>query len=112
MLRRSLVATSIIRSFRRYRQQARHHAIVKRHKLTYYAAEDKTRAEIRARDLLRRVESVTPWVPRPLFPVGGAAGALLMYRVLRGLRELPVSSVLELGAGQTTLLLDLVQTKW
>lgn len=80
--------------------------MIKRYNLQYYPTNNKAQAEIRARDLLRRVECVTRWVPVPIYPAGGAAGALLLYVLTRALRELPVTRVLELGAGQTTRLLD------
>lgn len=40
------------------------------------------------------------------FPVGGAANHGLLYLVLRCYVELPVQRILDVGAGQTTLLLD------
>lgn len=40
------------------------------------------------------------------YPVGAAAGYSLMYLLARILTELPVDSVVELGSGQSTLLVD------
>lgn len=40
------------------------------------------------------------------YPTGGAANFSLMYLLLRAVSELPVRRVVELGCGQTTLLLD------
>lgn len=40
------------------------------------------------------------------YPTGGAANYSLMYLLLRAVTELPVTRVVELGCGQTTLLLD------
>ena len=40
------------------------------------------------------------------YPVGSAANYSLLYMIWRCLRDLPVTAVLELGAGQSTLLLD------
>ena len=40
------------------------------------------------------------------YPVGSAANHSLLYLIARILRETPVRSVLELGAGQSTILLD------
>lgn len=44
----------------------------------------------------------------PLYPVGGAANWSLLYGLFRIATESKVRSVLELGAGQSTLLLDAV----
>lgn len=106
MLRKSLIATRIVNGIRRYWQTSKHHAIVKKYKLNYYSQNNRAQAEVRARDLVRRAESATAWIPAPLYPAGGAAGALLLYILIRALRELPIERVLELGAGQTTQLLD------
>jgi hypothetical protein len=43
---------------------------------------------------------------RGIYPVGGAANYSLLYLVFRSLSELPVSSVLDIGAGQTSMLLS------
>ena len=40
------------------------------------------------------------------YPVGSAASYSLFYILLRSLMTLPVTSVLDIGAGQTSLLLD------
>jgi predicted O-methyltransferase YrrM len=40
------------------------------------------------------------------YPVGSAANYSLLYLVWRCVRDLPIAAVLELGAGQSTLLLD------
>src|SRR5262245_24195011 len=40
------------------------------------------------------------------YPVGSAANYSLLYLVWRCVRDLPIMAVLELGAGQSTLLLD------
>lgn len=45
-------------------------------------------------------------IPDVFYPVGGAANYSLLYLLLRMIEELPVRTVLELGCGQTTLLLD------
>ena len=45
------------------------------------------------------------------FPVGSAANHSLLYLVLRCYVELPVRRVLDVGAGQTTLLLHALQTR-
>jgi hypothetical protein len=42
----------------------------------------------------------------PLFPVGRAANSSLLYLIFRLLRDFPRLNILELGAGQTTLLLE------
>jgi predicted O-methyltransferase YrrM len=41
-----------------------------------------------------------------LFPVQSAANYSLLYTILRAVTDLPVRSVLEIGAGQSTLVLD------
>jgi len=43
------------------------------------------------------------------YPVGSAASHGFLYFLARTLRNLPVSRILELGAGQTTLLIDRVK---
>ena len=43
------------------------------------------------------------------YPTGGAANFSLMYLLLRSVTELPVRRVVELGCGQSTLLLDAVR---
>jgi hypothetical protein len=45
-----------------------------------------------------------------LFPVGGAANYSLLALIFRACQELPVGRVLELGAGQSTLLLNAIST--
>jgi len=45
------------------------------------------------------------------YPVGSAANYSLLYFILRCLRELNITNVLELGCGQSTLLIDKVKTK-
>lgn len=42
----------------------------------------------------------------PFYPIGGAANYSLLYVLLRANTELPVGNVIELGIGQSTLLLD------
>ena len=46
----------------------------------------------------------------PLFPVGNAANASLLYLLFRLTQDFPRLAWLELGAGQSTLLLDALQT--
>ncbi len=45
-------------------------------------------------------------VKNRFYPVKSAATYSLLYLILRVITELPVKSIVELGAGQTTLLLD------
>lgn len=45
------------------------------------------------------------------FPVGAAANHSLLYLVLRCYLELPLQRILDVGAGQTSLLLDALQRK-
>jgi predicted O-methyltransferase YrrM len=48
-------------------------------------------------------------IPLPaLYPYGGAANYSLLYTLMRLVTELPVKRVLEIGAGQSTLLLDAI----
>lgn len=42
----------------------------------------------------------------PLFPVGRAANSSLLYLIFRLLRDFPRLGILELGAGQSTILLE------
>lgn len=42
----------------------------------------------------------------PLFPVGRAANSSLLYVIFRLLRDFPRLNILELGAGQSTILLE------
>jgi len=61
--------------------------------------------EIVYRDLfLRELRKVG--VEDDFFPVGSAANHSLLYLITRCSAELPISKVLEFGAGQTSLLLD------
>ena len=46
-----------------------------------------------------------------LYPVASAANATLLYLLYRCAMETPVRSILEIGAGQSTLLLDAVSQK-
>src|SRR5688572_14243674 len=48
-------------------------------------------------------------LPDKYYPVGSAASHGLMYFLIRLLRNWPVSHILELGAGQSTLLIDRVK---
>jgi Methyltransferase domain len=45
------------------------------------------------------------------YPVGSAANYSLLYLILRCFRELNFTNVLELGCGQSTLLIDQLRTK-
>ncbi len=45
------------------------------------------------------------------YPVGGAASHSLLYLLLRTIREFKVRTILELGAGQSTLLIDALNVK-
>jgi hypothetical protein len=105
-IRRSFLAVSAVVRYRRYRDRARRHAIIRRFGLHCLAPEDPRIADARARDLLLRAESAVRWLPRPVYPTGGAAGPLLLYLLIRTLDEHAVRNVLELGAGQTTRVLD------
>jgi len=51
-------------------------------------------------------------VENRFYPVKSAASYSLLYLILRIVTELPVKSVLELGAGQTSLLLDGLATRY
>jgi hypothetical protein len=55
---------------------------------------------------LRRME-----IDDEYYPVGSAASHGFLYFLARTLRTLPVNRILELGAGQTTLLIDRVRRK-
>lgn len=45
-------------------------------------------------------------IDRPIHAVGGAANYSYLYLLIRACTELPIGRVLELGSGQSTLLLD------
>lgn len=51
---------------------------------------------------MARAEAAASWIPAPLYPTGGAAGPLLLYILIRTLNESEIDHVLDLGAGQTT----------
>jgi len=61
--------------------------------------------EIIYRELLLR-ELARLGIPDRFHPVGSAANHSLLYLVLRCYVELPVTRILDVGAGQTSLLLD------
>ena len=65
--------------------------------------------EVIYRDLFVR-ELTRVGIEDDFFPVGGAANYSLLYLILRALTEFPVAAILEVGAGQTTLLIDKVTT--
>jgi predicted O-methyltransferase YrrM len=48
-------------------------------------------------------------IENTFYPVGAAASYSLMYLLARTLQELPVGDIVELGSGQTTLLIDRVR---
>lgn len=106
MINRIFLLTTFVRFFRNYRYRSMQNRIVKMHNLQHFKSDDWCRSELRARDLLCRAEKAVSWVPVPLYPVGGAAGPLLLYLLIRILDEMPVKNILELGAGQSTRLLD------
>jgi hypothetical protein len=66
--------------------------------------------EVIYRDLLVR-ELQKLGIEDRFFPVGSAANYSLLYLVLRCYVELPIRRVLDVGAGQTTLLLHALQEK-
>lgn len=66
--------------------------------------------EVIYRDLLVR-ELHRLGIEDRFFPVGAAANHSLLYLVLRCYVELPVRRVLDVGAGQTTLLLHALQDR-
>jgi len=49
-------------------------------------------------------------ITKPFFPFGGAANSSLLYLIARAVTSLPITSVCEFGAGQSTLLLDALAT--
>jgi hypothetical protein len=66
--------------------------------------------EIVYRELLLR-DLAKLGIPDRFYPVGSAANHSLLYLVLRCYVELPVTRVLDVGAGQTSLLLDELNRK-
>jgi hypothetical protein len=45
------------------------------------------------------------------YPVGAAASYSLMYLLVRIVKELPIEKIIELGSGQTTVLIDRIKTE-
>lgn len=66
--------------------------------------------EIVYRELLLR-DLARLGIPDRFYPVGSAANHSLLYLLLRCYVELPVTRVLDVGAGQTSLLLDELNRK-
>lgn len=82
-------------------------SIIRSAELNDWSELDSVLAEVKARDMLRRAEEAIPWMPTPIYPAGGAAGPLFLYLLARLLAETSkIQKVLELGAGQSTLILD------
>ncbi|QAU48752.1 hypothetical protein XH91_27635 [Bradyrhizobium guangzhouense] len=50
-------------------------------------------------------------IPNTFYPLGGAANYSFLYLILRAAQEHEIRSIVELGAGQTTLLLDALRRK-
>ncbi|MGH6984815.1 MAG: hypothetical protein ACREEI_11375 [Stellaceae bacterium] len=46
------------------------------------------------------------------YPVSGAANFSLLYLLARSFAELPISQVVEFGAGQSTVLIDRLASRW
>lgn len=99
-------ATFIVQAVRNYLVSARIHRIKRNYRITHYRDSNDLRAELRSRDLFSRIENHLDWLPKPLLPIGGAAGALLLYLLSRCLTETKVSYALELGAGTSTRVLN------
>lgn len=75
------------------------HDLARSHQLTNPAL------EIIYRDLfLRELHQVG--LPDEYYPVGPAANHALLYFLARALRTLPVKRIMELGGGQSTILID------
>lgn len=104
MRSRPYLVAALYRAVREYHRRSRCHRIIRRSRLSFWPT-DPLLGEVRARDLLARAEAACVWVPRPLYPAGGAAGPLLLYLLIRALGELPISRVLDIGAGLTTRVL-------
>lgn len=48
-------------------------------------------------------------VQNDFYPVGAAASYSLMYLLMRIIKELPIRKIVELGSGQTTILIDRIK---
>jgi hypothetical protein len=85
----------------------RYQSIVKRRRLpVYYASPlERLARELACSDLLWSTLRQAQLSDLVLYPIGGAASYGLLYILARALTEQAFSSVLELGAGQTTKLL-------
>lgn len=90
----------------------RYHALVKTHRLPIWPATPLQRLsnELVFADLLRQLRDAHPWIPAPLYTVGGAASHGLIYSLVRSLTEHRFTKVLELGVGQTTKVLSAYST--
>src|SRR5215469_14551483 len=66
----------------------------------------RTSREILYRHLLHDAAHASQIDLPVMFPVESAANYSLLYVILRAYLELPISRVLEIGSGQTSLLLD------
>lgn len=85
----------------------KYHALIKRHQLPLYEQTDaqKLHAEMAMIDMLRRIQEEQSWIPKVLYPIGGATNHALLYLLTRLLAEKNIGNTLELGVGQTTKVL-------
>jgi len=88
--------------------QCRYFWLARHHRIAYYPESklSKLYRDICAIDLLKCIQAEHSWVPNSLFSGGGAADHKFMYVLARALAEFRFRSILECGAGETTVLLD------
>ena len=106
LLARSYLLSTMAASVRRVNTRRTLHKLIKANELEFYGGGDSTIQEVRARHLFEVAARSIAWCPPSLYPIGGASGAMLSYILLRVLEEFPVSKALELGAGNSTRMLD------
>lgn len=83
-------------------------AFVKQHGLPLYIETEtqQLNRELVLMDILRQMQAEFHWLPKPLFPVGGAANHALLYLLARSLEEHRPERILELGIGQSSRVLS------
>jgi len=93
---------------REQRDRWHYHWLCRRYGVRRYLERSSTLArEVLAIDLLRRATDQITWAPEQLYPgAAGAADHKFLFVLLRALEEFGFRNVLEIGAGETTRVLD------
>ena len=107
LLSRAYPLHAIDQALSRLTHRFRYHWLARSNAIELYPTtrEERLLTDLRAIDLLRRVETNHDWVPA-LLPAGGAADHKFLYILARALVEFRFESILEFGSGETTRLLD------